>query len=277
MARADFVNFFGTHTPWSGYCLDAAFLAVAIWVLLGFKKCRMDGAQQNAVLVAMAFAIVAGLLCAVLFDSFFTGDWHTWTEGHVRRFGFTFTGWLAGFAAVFALCAHASRLGALLALNFLMPAMALAQAIGRVGCFVGGCCYGFACDFGVSYPPGSLPYSELGPVKVFPVQIVEAGCLLVLFFVCLQVAFRFRAAVYMLGVGLIRFVLEFFRGDIRGTLFGIQALSPQQILSIAFFVTGILFWEQVFDYTKDKFNTQIRNENSPDSPSVKRKQGTEGK
>jgi phosphatidylglycerol:prolipoprotein diacylglycerol transferase len=69
---------------------------------------------------------------------------------------------------------------------------------------------------------------------------VEAGCLFILFGLLLCIAFRFRGAVYLLGVGIIRFILEFFRGDVRGTIFGITIFSPQQILSVVFFVLGII-------------------------------------
>lgn len=238
MATVGYVNYFGTHTPLNRYCLDLAILAVAMWVLWGFKRYRLDDARQNAVLTAIAFAIVSGLLCAVLLDAFFTGDWRTWFHGEEKRFGLTFAGALLGFLVGTALHARFSGLGAGFALSFLLPPLALAQAIGRIGCFLGGCCYGTACDFGVSYPPGSYPYSVIGATKVFPVQLVESGCLFALFGLSLCVPFRFRGAVYLLGVGTIRFTLEFFRGDVRGTMFGMTVLSPQQILSLVFFAIG---------------------------------------
>ncbi len=200
----------------------------------------MDDARQNVVLVSMALAMVSGVLCAVLFDALFTGDWHTWVSDSTKRFGFTFTGWLVGFSAALALCAYLSGMEVSFMLNFFLPSMAIAQAIGRVGCFIGGCCYGAACDCGVLYPPGSLPYSILGSVRVFPVQLCEAGCLLVLFGACISVPFRYRGGVYLVGVGVIRFILEFFRGDVRGSVFGIEILSPQQLLSIAFFAFGTM-------------------------------------
>ena len=275
MATAGYVNYFGTHTPWNRYCLDLAILAVAMWVLWGFKRYRLDDARQNAVLTALASAIVSGLLCAVLLDALFTGDWRTWFQGGEKRFGLTFAGALLGFIAGVSLHARFSGLGVRFALSFLLPPLALAQGIGRIGCFLGGCCYGFLCNFGVSYPPGSYPYSMIGPAKVFPVQLVESGCLFALFGLLLCVPFRFRGAVYLLGVGTIRFTLEFFRGDVRGTMFGMTALSPQQILSIAFFVAGVLLWNQTSNCTKDNLETQLQSDDSPNFPSVKRKQSKE--
>lgn len=250
MTKAEFANYFGTYTAWSGYCLDVALLAIASWVLYGFKKHRMDDATQNKVLIGAALSLLAGLSCAFLFDAFFTGDWRTWCRLPEKRFGFTFAGGLIGFLLALSLWGHFSGIGGRFLLNFFLPSMALAQAIGRICCFIGGCCYGCESDFGVEYPPGSFPYSLLGSVKLFPVQLVESGCLFLLFFICLITEFFSRAAVYLIGVGLIRFWLEFFRGDVRGDMFGIEIFSPQQILSILFIVIGVILLYRKSRYTK---------------------------
>ena len=49
---------------------------------------------------------------------------------------------------------------------------------------------------------------------------------------------------YLLGIGTLRFVLEYFRGDDRGSLFGVVCLSPQQILSILFLLVGLMILVQ---------------------------------
>ena len=79
---------------------------------------------------------------------------------------------------------------------------------------------------------------------MFPVQLVEAGLLFCLFGVCLKVPFRHRAVVYLLGIGILRFVLEYFRGDDRGSFLGVVCLSPQQILSILFLLVELVILVQ---------------------------------
>ena len=115
-------------------------------------------------------------------------------------------GFLLG-AVPFLVCyGRMSGIGWAYLLNALLPSLALGQAIGRIGCFLGGCCYGVPCAWGVAYPEGSLPYSVCGNAPLFPVQLVEAGSLFLLFGVCLAVSFRRRWWVYLGGVSAIGLV-----------------------------------------------------------------------
>ena len=72
-----------------------------------------------------------------------------------------------------------------------------------------------------------------------PIQLYEACALALLFLVSIRFAFRVRAAVYLFGVGVIRFTAEFFRYDHRGDFFGLTALSPQQCMSALFTAMGV--------------------------------------
>lgn len=116
------------------------------------------------------------------------------------------------------------------------PTVALFHTFGRVGCFLGGCCYGVESDFGFIYH-NALIESANG-VRRFPVQLFEAGFELILFIVLWRLleAKRLKGRLFLLylliyPVG--RFVLEFFRGDeYRGFIFG---LSTSQFISVLLF------------------------------------------
>lgn len=86
------------------------------------------------------------------------------------------------------------------------PSMALGTAIGRVGCFFAGCCFGTPCD---------LPWAHGGR---HPAQLYESlGALLL--FVLVLAARRLRRVPgeaflgFGVGYGLLRFALEFLRDD----------------------------------------------------------------
>ena len=123
--------------------------------------------------------------------------------------------------------------------------MPLGHAIGRVGCFYSGCCYGMHYDgpFSVEYTKtlGMTPLNT----PLFPIQLIEALLLMILFSVLMFMYFKMRkagliTATYLYAYSVIRFVLEFFRGDLeRGLVFG---LSTSQIVSIVIvvFVTTLL-------------------------------------
>ena len=234
------VCLFGTTIPWYGICVGIALLVIGIWMIHNFKLFKMNGDEQNAILFRFPFMILFGVLVAFGLDALFTGDWKTWSgpmEG--RRVGFTFTGWLLGVIVFLLVFGGRAPFGRGFLLNMFLPIFALTQAIGRVGCFLSGCCYGIPCNCGVRYPAGSLPHSFVGNTSLLPVQLYEACALALLFLVCISLAFRVRAAVYLFGVGVIRFMAEFFRYDHRGDFFGLSVLSPQQCMSVLFVMMGV--------------------------------------
>lgn len=235
-----YANFFGTRFPAYGLCVGIGLLVIGIWMLRSFKKFRMDGDEQNEILFGFPFMVLAGVFCAFALDAYFTGDWRTWTSPTVRRFGFTFTGWLLGASAFLAVYGRFASFGSLFLLDMFLPSFALAQAIGRIGCFFGGCCYGIPCRLGVRYPVGSLPYSAVGDTALLPIQLYEAFALLLLFAFCARAPFRWRAAIYLCGVAIVRFVAECFRHDPRGTALGIECFSPQQLMSMLFMLMAIV-------------------------------------
>ena len=127
----------------------------------------------------------------------------------------------------------------------LVPALALVAALGRVGCFCAGCCYGVECDSPVSvvFPAASLAAPP--GVPRLPVQLFEAAVQLALFLALLWFTAgprraRFAAEFYLACYCPARFVLEFFRGDVaRGALWG---LSTSQWLSAAGFLAVSLYF-----------------------------------
>jgi len=120
------------------------------------------------------------------------------------------------------------------------PVIPLIHAFGRIGCFYGGCCYGIAYDGPFSI---SFNYNPLSPhlheFDRFPVQLLEA-LLNFLLFIGLTIYSRKKdkkynlMSVYLLFYSIIRFFLEFLRGDeVRGEIIGI---STSQWISISILI-----------------------------------------
>ena len=134
------------------------------------------------------------------------------------------------------------NLGAMM--NIIAPAVPLAHAFGRIGCFMGGCCYGIKYHgiFAVNFPYNQF-VEDLGPASRFPVQLLEALLNFILFIILLIYARKKRKSynvlgIYLIGYSVIRFSLEFLRGDLyRGVwLFGI---STSQIIGLLLIPVGI--------------------------------------
>ncbi len=100
--------------------------------------------------------------------------------------------------------------------NGLIPAICLGHCIGRIGCYLTGCCFGI----------------KLGD-WVVPVQLVESASLLMLFFYFHKKKQKFLDEVhsYLFLYAALRFFLEFFRGDIHRGIY--LSFSTSQWISVA--------------------------------------------
>ena len=154
-------------------------------------------------------------------------------------------GIIAGILACWIYVAGIKKQSFLDKLDLAVPSIALGQGIGRIGCFLGGCCYGKPTGgdywFGVTFPEGSLAPAG---VQLYPTQIVSAIGLVLIFFllVLLTPNNKFRGqltALYMIVYSACRFVIEFFRGDDRGF---IGPFSTSQFIGIFVFAAGVILY-----------------------------------
>ena len=120
------------------------------------------------------------------------------------------------------------------------PGIALGQAVGRLGCLLGGCCYGRPTDvpWGITFT-NTLAASNVGTpldISLHPTQLYESAATLALLGVLLLVERRgggFAGRTfwtYLLLYPIARFVIEFYRGDPRGMAFGL--LPTSQFVSL---------------------------------------------
>jgi phosphatidylglycerol:prolipoprotein diacylglycerol transferase len=131
------------------------------------------------------------------------------------------------------------------------PGLALGHAIGRLGCFAAGCCYGkethhfWAVTF--TNPLANQITGTPLNVPLEPTQLFEAAVELADFFFLMWLLRRrkfdgqiFGAFLFIYGVA--RFFLEFIRDDPgRGSVFG-GAMSGTQLIAIGLVVAGGLIW-----------------------------------
>ena len=134
-------------------------------------------------------------------------------------------------------------------LRFVPISITLAHAFGRIGCFCAGCCGGVPTDawFGVQFPGDH--------VKTVPTQLFEAIFLFiisaVMIFLYFKFNFKYNMTVYLIGYGIWRFIIEFFRGDDERGQF-VPGLSPSQFWSILMVIGGVVFFF-LYRYFDKKF------------------------
>ena len=212
--------------------------------------------------------IAFGFFSAALFQSVYD-----YIEDPSKGFHFgqriTFIGGLIGgavfFLAVYFILRNKLKIRLAPMLPVIPCAITIGHALGRVGCFFAGCCYGKPYDgiFSVKFPN----IAE----RVHPTQLYEAVFLLLLFgvlsFLLLKKykAYKYNLEIYLVAYGIARFVIEFFRGDDRGSV-GIS-ISPSQMTSILLIVAGsaLLFFHikfrNVFEITPTAVEAAKEEEN----------------
>ncbi|MCR5304654.1 MAG: prolipoprotein diacylglyceryl transferase [Lachnospiraceae bacterium] len=127
--------------------------------------------------------------------------------------------------------------------DLIVPEVSLAQAFGRIGCFLAGCCYGRETDCWCGVVFSHSPYAPQG-VKVIPTQLISAGGNFIFFLVLLYFSAKTKVkghviALYLMLYSIGRFAVEFLRGDPRGN---VGILSTSQFIAIFIFAAGLALW-----------------------------------
>ena len=217
---------------WYGIMVALAVAVVVLWML---REVRRGAALSfDTVFAAALVGIPSGVIISRLLHV-------------IDRFGFyaQYPGQLIGFEG---LTIYGAVLGAALGVwiysklsNFrfgyfadlVAPAVILAQAVGRVGCTINGCCYGMetSLPWGVVYThPGS--YAPLG-VAIHPTQPYEIIFCLLVFAALLKLRGRFKPdgslfLIYLSLYSLWRVGIDFLR---EGTPF-LFGLHQAQVVAI---------------------------------------------
>ena len=228
-----------------------AFIVTAIVLVEKIEKTERKSVNRILIISAVGFAILYA--SAYVLNSLF----HSIAQKKIVIGGITWLGGvLVAFPAMIALihffCPRVKG-NALFYFNLLVPAIVLGHAFGRIGCFCGGCCYGGVTEsfLGVRFPPGSLAAQTqhasglIGgndwSLPVYPTQLFEAVfefCTFAVMMIFYKKLKRHFLETYCFGYGIFRFLVEFLRGDNRGST-GL-GLSPSQVMSILLVVAGVL-------------------------------------
>ncbi len=213
---------------------------VALGIMAGLyfalKQTKKEVIGSSVIVDIIFWIILSGFIGARI--TYIFVEWKYFTEYPLKalfaREGFVFYGgFIFSFLAAF-LYVKIKKLNAWKLADILAPSTALGYAIGRLGCFFYGCCYGKPTNsfLGILFPPGS-PAGSLG-VKVIPTQLISSLILFVIFIilVMLRKHKKFDGQIFWIFVlleAVTRFGIEFLRGDERGS---IGAFSVSQVIAI---------------------------------------------
>lgn len=160
--------------------------------------------------------------------------------------------------------------------DIIAPGIAFGHVVGRLGCFLAGCCYGRPTDvpWAVVFT-NPLAAENVGTplgVHLHPTQLYEAGAELVILVLLLAFEGKGRPFPgrtfwgYMLVYGISRFIIEMFRGDPRGMVFA--NVSTSQFISLLIVPVAVVMLYHLSRRTPGRDGSPSRP--SPSRPSSSR-------
>ncbi|MEP6925500.1 MAG: prolipoprotein diacylglyceryl transferase [Pyrinomonadaceae bacterium] len=239
-------------------------LAVALLsaLFVASRLAKRDGLPAERIYDLGLWILIAGLLGSKLLLLIVDPDYRAnpmrfFSLDFLRSGGVFYGGFLGGLAAAIGLIRY-YKLDFWKTVDALAVGVALGQAIGRQGCFAAGCCYGtethlpWGVHFGEAghLNTGVPIYDETGAsIFLHPTQLYESFTMLAVFALLywLHGRKRFNGQVFITYATIyafVRFIIEFFRGDFRGSVFGLNdafGISTSQLISLLVGIGAMVF------------------------------------
>lgn len=242
-----------------GLAMAIAF-ALGIWVAMRRAKARGLGSQfaVDVSVYILIFSLVGARITYVL------THWDEYRDHpldaispiqHTGKIGIEGLVLLGGVAAAFlTVYFYAKRKGHrfLSVTDLLIPSTALGIAIGRLGCYFNGCCFGLATDvpWCVHFPERSLAGYVYPHQCVHPTQLYEFAYALMIFFALLAYDRKPRptgrvTALFLMLYGVARYFNEQLRWYEHEMILVQTAgfrLTFSQLISASMIICGVLLW-----------------------------------
>ena len=235
------ITLFGLTIPAYGCMIASGVIMANIFAMFVLKRTKQD---LNDFIILEAFCILGAFLGAkglYLAVSSRQIQWSRLTDfayfNQLMQGGFVFYGGLIGGLLCVIGAGKIYKMDYMSYIRNFIFLIPLIHGFGRIGCFLAGCCYGkpYHGPGAVVFPEGS--YAPAG-IELFPVQLMEAAMLFLIFFVLLWLEIRkswkYTIETYFVLYGITRFILEFLRYDtIRGVYAGLATSQWIILLVIA--------------------------------------------
>ena len=201
-------------------------------------------------------AVLAGIVGAKIL--YFINDWNFYTAHPREIFSWStmqaagvFSGGLLAALAASAWYIRKHNMPAMATCDAFSPGLAFGHAIGRLGCFAAGCCWGRPTShpWGVTFR-NPLAHELVGtPLNqaLEPTQLFEFAIEMANFFILMWMLKHKKFdgqvfAAYLILYGVARYFLEYLRDDPgRGSVFG-GIMSGTQLISICLVIAGGVIW-----------------------------------
>lgn len=232
-----FITVFGRPIYWYGVMTALGFLAaVAHWSWLGRKQGRPPGLASELGIWVM----IGGILGARLL--YVAANWEAYVGNpldilRIDKGGQVWYGGFVGGTAGILLLARLRKEPLRSFGDFVVTGVPLGHALGRIGCFLNGCCYGRACD---------LPWAvTVDGVPSHPAPLYAVAANLLIYAILVRWILRpghrpgTVLALYLTLYPLWRLIMQQVRADYPAVWLG---LDSAEWTSIAMLAAAALLW-----------------------------------
>lgn len=239
--RTNLFDIFGIHIRGYGLMIAIGIIvASVIFINKGKKKNYDEDSLLNIIICTVVFGMIGAKLLFIITEikNIIKDPSILLNIGN----GFVvYGGIFGGILGIYIYCKRKSW-NMFEIIDMVVPALAIAQGFGRIGCFLAGCCYGkvTTSQFGVIFPQNSLAYPP--GVPLIPTQLYSSAFDFILGLFLLYYCRKKRnngtaMSMYLILYSIGRFIIEIFRDDPRGN---IAFLSTSQFFAVITFIAGIV-------------------------------------
>ncbi|MDD4202014.1 MAG: prolipoprotein diacylglyceryl transferase [Candidatus Omnitrophica bacterium] len=224
-----------------GVMLALAFVVVAFCI---YKRSPSFGLDKNIMLDLLFGILIFGLIGARILHVFLDKEYYMKYPLEILK---VYNGGLSVQGGMFAGLVFAlfflrkKKIDIFKAGDLFVPFIALGQSIGRIGCFLNGCCYGAVTSscFGVIFSSQEIPRH---PTQLYAALALFFVFIILLIFQQKKIFYSDLLYIYIMLYSFQRIIVDFFRVDISMLKFG---MSVGQLISIVFFIIafGGLLWK----------------------------------
>ncbi len=262
--------FFGLRITYYGFLIA---IGMALGVFVACKNARLRGLKENDLLLIACYILPLSILGARAYYVIFSNESFTFLEFfQIWNGGMAIYGGVIGGAIGATLYCLIHKKNFLDVADVAVPSLILGQAIGRIGCYFAGCCYGIeVTNKSLQFFPLSTQINGVWHLSTFFYESLWnlIGFILL---ICLLRKIKFKqrgviASLYLIVYGVGRAWIEAFRGD---SLY-IGAVKVSQLLSFLLIAAGLVLLVVYFLLARKGVKSALSPEILPKEEKVKKK------
>jgi phosphatidylglycerol---prolipoprotein diacylglyceryl transferase len=236
-------------------------LAFIIGIFLAMKEAKKNGEDPERILDLSLYIILGTLIGGRLGYILLDLDYYLKIPVRMlyfRQGGLSFFG---AFFMAYILCwwyIKISKISFWKYADIIAPSIAIGLAIGRIGCFLNGCCYGLVSEkYGLKFSALNMPPAYLQQLKdglivsgssstlpIIPTQLYSSLYNLIIFFILLWVKKhkKYNGSVFLsflILYSISRFIIEFFRFSENNKIFNYFTIA--QIICLVVIFSSLIY------------------------------------